>query len=481
MERGFTHKVTDVVDRLFPERQLLHRSRGHVRFLSLSKNTQIGIAATVFAFSGWFAFATASWLNGDRIIAAKNQRIAQIEGEYGELATLMETHQDQVMSVARELEQNNRQIISLLEQKSLLEQRLSALSEESETLRSSRDATEQARAVAGKRLSQVEGALNGAVGRATTLESSLSRTTAELAAVTAERDHAIDQARQLGLKLAELEVGMRGASGDRERLSKRLAEAVKRVDQLTNERDSALKGSRDLSDRVASLEKRIAEMRLTQRRVIARVEDGTRDTVEDMELVIGLTWLSADRLLGHARPAGQGGPFVGLGEAGRDVKNDAAKVEVALGRWSELQDLIRRLPLASPVDDYTVESGFGRRIDPFTKRWAVHAGVDLSVPGSRSKADIIAPAAGIVTFAGFSGPYGRLVEIDHGNGIVSRYAHLSRIAVHVGQRLERRHTLGQMGSSGRSTGTHLHYEVLHNGVALDPMRFLEAGKYVFKN
>lgn len=481
MERGFTKRVSDVVDRLFPERQLLHRSRGQVRFLSLSKNAQIVITASLFAVSGWVAFATASWVNGDRVIAAKNQRIAEIEGEYGRLANLMESHQDQVMSVAGELEQNNRQIIALLEQKALLEQRLSYLTEETEAQRAAREAAEQARNTAGRRLSQVEGALKGAVGRATTLESSLSQTTAELAAVAAERDHAIDQARQLGLKLAELEIGMRGASGERDRLAKRLADATKRVDQMASERDAAVKGGRDLSDRVTTLEKRIAEMRLTQRRVIARVEDGTRDTVEDMEQVIALTGLSADRLLGHGGQAGKGGPFIGIGEAGREVKNDAAKAEVALGRWSELQDLLHRLPLAAPVDDFNVESGFGRRLDPFTKRWAVHAGVDISAPGSRVKADIVAPAAGVVMFAGFAGPYGRLVEIDHGNGIVSRYGHLSRISVHAGQKVERRHVLGQMGSSGRSTGTHLHYEVLHNGQALDPMRFLEAGRYVFKN
>lgn len=481
MERSFTKRVSDVVDRLFPERQLLHRSRGHVRFFSLSKNAQIGIAATLFAMSGWFAFATASWWHGDRVIAAKNLRIAEIEGEYGHLASMMESHQDQVLLVAGELERNNRQIISLLEHKALLEQRLSNLSEESEAARNARESAEQARATAGRRLSQIEGALKGAVNRAATLESSLSQTTAELAAVTAERDHAIDQARQLGLKLAELEVGVRGASGERDRLAKRLADATKRLDQMAAERDSAVRSGRDLTDRVGALEKRISEMRLTQRRVIARVEDGTRDTVEDMEHVIALTGLSADRLLGTTSPAGRGGPFIGLGESARDVKSDAAKAEVALSRWSELQDLLHRLPLSAPVEDFGVESGFGRRIDPFTKRWAVHAGVDLSAAGTRTKAEIIAPAPGVVTFAGFSGPYGRLVEIDHGHGIVSRYAHLSRIAVHVGQKIERRHVLGQMGSSGRSTGTHLHYEVLHDGQALDPMRFLEAGKYVFKN
>jgi len=481
MERGFTKRVSDVVDRLFPERQLLHRSRGQVRFFSLSKNMQIGIAASLFAASGWFAFATASWWHGDRIIAAKNLRIAQIEGEYGHLANMMESHQDHVMMVAGELEQNNRQIISLLEHKALLEQRLSMLNEESEANRVARESAEQARASTGRRLSQVEGALKGAVSRATVLESSLSQTTAELAAVAAERDHAIDQARQLGLKLAELESGVRGTTGERDRLAKRLAEATKRLDQMTTERDSAVKSGKDLTDRVVTLEKRIAEMRLTQRRVIARVEDGTRDTVEDMEQIIALTGLTADRLLGRSGQVGRGGPFIGLSEAGRELKNDAAKAEIALGRWSELQDLLHRLPLSAPVEDFSVESGFGKRVDPFTKRWAVHAGVDLSAPGARTKVEIVAPAPGTVTFAGFSGPYGRLVEIDHGHGVVTRYAHLSRIAVHVGQRIERRHVIGQMGSSGRSTGTHLHYEVLHNGQALDPMRFLEAGKYVFKN
>lgn len=478
--QGFTGKVRDFVHRAFPERQLLHRSRGQVRFLTLGTPVQLVLVILLMSVTGWIAFATGAWLHRGNALADRERRLSQINHDYGALSSLMSTHQDQVLSIARELESNNRQILGLIEQKAQLEQRLASLTDDAETLRIARESAEQSRLTTHRRLSQVEGALNGAAERAAALESRLSTATAELAAVTAERDNAVDQGRQLGQKLAALESAVKGMAGDRDRGTKALADAKTRLDQAATERDHAVKSSRELSDRVVTLERRLAEMRDLQRHLIARVEGGARDTVDDIEQIIARTGLTAERLLRAANP-GQGGPFVGLGP-GETVAGQAQKVEIALGRWTELQNLLISLPLTAPVDDYFVESGFGRRVDPFTRRPAFHQGLDLSAASNRgNRPDILAPAPGMVVFAGFSGPYGRMVEIDHGNGIVSRFAHLSRINVRVGKYVERRDNLGQMGSSGRSTGTHLHYEILYQGNPLDPAKFLEAGRHVFKN
>ena len=104
-------------------------------------------------------------------------------------------------------------------------------------------------------------------------------------------------------------------------------------------------------------------------------------------------------------------------------------------------------------------------------------GVDLGgVPRSR----VYSTSPGVVTFVGNKGPYGRMVEIDHGLGLRTRYGHLRKILVKLKEKVAFRHKIGQMGSSGRSTGSHVHYEVLFDGKPIDPMKFLKAGMYVFK-
>jgi murein DD-endopeptidase MepM/ murein hydrolase activator NlpD len=125
------------------------------------------------------------------------------------------------------------------------------------------------------------------------------------------------------------------------------------------------------------------------------------------------------------------------------------------------------VPLAS---GYQVESGFGRRSDPIRGRAAQHTGIDLS---DDHGTPVLATAPGRVAVAGWEGGYGRVVEVDHGFGLRTRYAHLSVISVEVDQQVSRFTRLGRMGSSGRSTGTHLHYEVLLHGQHMDPARFMQ--------
>lgn len=117
-------------------------------------------------------------------------------------------------------------------------------------------------------------------------------------------------------------------------------------------------------------------------------------------------------------------------------------------------------------------SAFGNRVDPFNKHLAFHSGVDFALP---TGADVLAAAGGRIRFAGRNGGYGKLLEIDHGNGLVTRYAHLSRFHVRVGEVVTPGQRIAAAGSTGRSTGPHLHFEVLHNGRFADPQRFLALG------
>ena len=120
-------------------------------------------------------------------------------------------------------------------------------------------------------------------------------------------------------------------------------------------------------------------------------------------------------------------------------------------------------------------SGFGARIDPFTGRYAFHPGIDFAGPWG---APVHATAPGTVVFAGNRGGYGNMVEIDHGFGIHTRYGHLSAITVQVGAQVDKGAAIGRVGSTGRSTGPHVHYEVWYDDVVRNPSNFIEAGRHV---
>ncbi len=130
-------------------------------------------------------------------------------------------------------------------------------------------------------------------------------------------------------------------------------------------------------------------------------------------------------------------------------------------------------PSGRPVKEGWISSGYGRRTDPFTGKRDRHEGVDFA---GRPGSDIITVAAGVVTWSGTKSGYGRLVELDHGNGYVTRYAHNKKNLVAVGDLVEKGQTIAQMGSSGRSTGTHVHFEVLRDGKPVNPMRYVRAGR-----
>jgi murein DD-endopeptidase MepM/ murein hydrolase activator NlpD len=131
------------------------------------------------------------------------------------------------------------------------------------------------------------------------------------------------------------------------------------------------------------------------------------------------------------------------------------------------------LPDGRPVTKGWISSHFGKRADPFTGYSAFHKGMDFA---GRTGADIISVAAGVVTFSGQRSGFGRVVDINHGNGYVTRYAHLERTLVKVGDTIQKGQKVALMGSTGRSTGPHLHFEVLKNGVQVNPLKFIGAAK-----
>jgi murein DD-endopeptidase MepM/ murein hydrolase activator NlpD len=197
--------------------------------------------------------------------------------------------------------------------------------------------------------------------------------------------------------------------------------------------------------------------------------------------------ISSERMGGQSM-TGVGGPFEPVQASANGVANNAANSSVSnkadpnfralFNSWKRLDQLqtgIVAIPSARPVSSMALTSNFGIRVDPFRGGAAMHAGVDIPGPYATP---IYATADGFVGRTGRIGGYGNLVELEHGRGIQTRYGHLSSILVGPGKRIKRGELIGLMGSTGRSTGNHLHYEVRIDGRAVNPMPFLQSTDYL---
>ncbi|WP_378942846.1 peptidoglycan DD-metalloendopeptidase family protein [Mesorhizobium sp. ANAO-SY3R2] len=167
-----------------------------------------------------------------------------------------------------------------------------------------------------------------------------------------------------------------------------------------------------------------------------------------------------------------GGPLIVLDKS-TVFESKVKELDEALNALDRIKQQALKLPLANPAAGHSISSGFGVRKDPLIGAPALHSGMDFRAPPG---APARATASGTVTKAGWNGGYGRMVEIDHGDGFTTRYAHLSKVLVAPDQKVATGDEIGEVGSSGRSTGPHLHYEIRREGDAVDPLRFIKVGK-----
>ena len=221
--------------------------------------------------------------------------------------------------------------------------------------------------------------------------------------------------------------------------------------------------SSDIARLAAATELRVQQIEERQK-VLAAMVAGEK---VDAEVIAQLGYTLA-------RPGeeGRGGPFDASTKADPTFKSLFAS-------WKKLDNIADgaiAVPSDKPVKLASFQSAFGERTDPFERRRKMHAGIDLAAPIGTP---IYATADGIVSDAGWnSGGYGNLIKVDHGSGIETRYGHLSRILVSPGQRVTRGQQIGRMGSTGRSTGSHLHYEVRISGSAVNPIPFMRSTDYL---
>lgn len=260
-----------------------------------------------------------------------------------------------------------------------------------------------------------------------------------------------------------------------------LADALART---SAERDKVIADAQDALLRADDLEMKIALMEDQNDQIFRQLEEAMAVSVEPLDQMFRKAGLPTDNIIDQVRRgySGQGGPLTPLtfSTRGEEPSPDTMRANRLLNQMDRL-NLYRiaaeKAPFATPVRSaFRFTSGFGPRRDPKTGGRRLHKGVDFA---SSSGTPIHATADGVVIHAGWQSGYGRIVRIQHEFGIETRYAHLSKMRVKVGQRVSRGDHIGDMGASGRVTGVHLHYEVRVGGKAVNPMIYIKAANDVF--
>ncbi|QLP98043.1 MAG: M23 family metallopeptidase [Rhodoblastus sp.] len=234
-----------------------------------------------------------------------------------------------------------------------------------------------------------------------------------------------------------------------------------------------------LPERLGRVAASLDAIELRQVRQIATLESRARSQAQGFKQAIEATGLEPGRLKPPTVNSAMGGPFVPLklDRSGSLFEREAARLQDTLAETDRLRRLMPFMPVRRPLGPEAQQtSPFGARSDPFLGRAAMHAGLDFR---DELGAPVRATAGGQIITAGWTGGYGNMVEIDHGNGLTTRYGHMMAINVTEGQHVAAGAIVGKLGSTGRSTGPHLHYETRIDGEAVDPARFLRAGARLF--
>ena len=314
----------------------------------------------------------------------------------------------------------------------------------------------------------------------------------ETAAAKAERYYGrliADRQARLDAAMAQLSGGTGGVKGVADEIVRRHAALAMLLTDLKGSPGAAgaMAPISLASLKAGTPQAQLQAVAADQDRMIGAAEIYAKSRADRLRMAFRLAGIEPSAAGRGAGGEGLGGPLI---EA-RDPAALAAVLDVDTGFASRIQhaatDLTdvhtlsqaaEKLPLATPVDTPVRTSGFGARVDPFTHHGAFHPGQDFA---GAYLTPIHSTAPGVVSFTGQRTGYGNVVEIDHGGGFKTRYAHLQAISVAMGQRVGIGQRIGAMGSTGRSTGVHLHYEVWENGRVQDPTRFLKAGDYVQQN
>ncbi|MBB4284964.1 M23 family metallopeptidase [Roseospira goensis] len=422
--------------RAFPERHVMIRTdTGGFQSWTLGSLSQAVAAVVGVIMLGVVTYSVAMVIWVDAVIDAKTAEVQEAQDSYKQLLAEVALYRDQVAAVTRSLEDNTAVMARYVG---------------SEDTPAPRQRADAAAGDDGAATWQEE------AGRA--------------------RDALLGQ-------LAEMEAGMAELS-EAHQLLTRFDDFELEMRKTVLQRDLALEENQALTRRVNDLEDLVIEMETAQAALLDHFGAVAQTRIADIEGSLAEVGLDIDSMLEAMTTAGdgdgKGGPFVPADLPILDkpvLKESVTLLNTHVDRLDALRDLTEHLPLTRPVlSGYRLSSPFGVRRDPINGRLARHEGQDFSAPPGTP---VVAPAAGKVVYAGWRGRYGRTIEISHGLGLTTLYAHLSKITVETGESVSRGDLIGQVGNSGRSTGPHLHYEIRVKGTPRNPAKFMKAGQHVF--
>lgn len=443
MGQGLRHKKTEGENRLkrfiagapywFRERQIFYRRDGIVSFYSISGRTQIIASCLSLAFVSWVVFSTIYYISFDGVLRNKDRQITEARVAYRVAMKEFAGYNERLMKITRNLERTQSNLMVRFDP-------------------NARTKTGRSAKKPRNRFTDLSRALVRASQRAASYEiKQLEREWRELAARNATLEHG-------------------------------LASIGNEVENILTENGIIVGERNRLRKRVKLLETSISSLRIREDSIVTRLTKGTDKSISEASRVVAMTGLDLNMLIARvARLEGKtvasGGLFVSAGKTEDPLLLKVAVLDGKIERWRNIQQVYQRLPMIAPLEYYRKSSSFGMRRDPFTKRWSKHNGMDMAYA---MNSPILATAAGKVVYAGYRGGLGWFIEINHGLGVRTRYAHLRKVLVKTGDTVGFRHKIGLLGSSGRSNGPHVHYEILVDGKPVDPKKFIKAGKYVFK-
>jgi murein DD-endopeptidase MepM/ murein hydrolase activator NlpD len=477
MSETLVERVWAWLHETFPERQIYIRSDGRVQFFTFGPSLQATIAGLSLIFLGWVAFATVNVVFKDRIIAAKDHRyqemqsayenrVADLQTSYDELNGALVSAEDRFKETADELQTKQNTIFKFINRKGQVDQTLASLA-------SGAPSNQPVPAVINN------GAPTVLPSQGADSDSDSDEVQPQMTIAPAPQSPAPQQQQHSNKRASFLDFG--GAMGRIKGLlfGRGQDDNNYAISPATLARHPALKVLGLVTDRVAGIG--VAETALltgTEQRLAERVT-----TLQDIIRRTGIEPQQYERKFADAE--GVGGPDIPLqsvqieGISDDSFKNAYLSAAAVLEQMNGIFASLRHIPLTTPVhgDTFNRTSGFGPRVDPFTGRYSFHPGVDFAGPWG---SPVASTAGGTVVWAGPRGGYGNLVEIDHGYGIHTRYGHLSAILVRVGAKVSQGAPIGRLGSTGRSTGPHVHYEVWYDDVVRNPSNFIEAGRHVLQ-
>lgn len=467
----------------FPERQIYIRSDGRVQFFTFGPLIQAILAGGTLAFLGWVAFTSVNVVFKDHIIASKDKRYQQMQASYetrvGDLQVAYDTlnsalvtAEDTFKAHATDLENKQHTLSELIHHK----QALTAVVGNSVIGPASVTPESDVPEAAGSAADSLGSEGDITVGPPGSDAPPAPATTNVRPATGGE----VPMLRQT--PATDPRTARPTRSGFLEGAVQKLAGAFfgRRPAAPANLDHPALR-------QIAIETARLNKLAATERALTEETEQDVSNAIAHLNGAMRMAGIDpASFVMRSTRvEAGIGGPLIPLSTAAftgvldSGFNDHVAKITAELDQLTDVVKAMRSVPLTLPVQgpEFGRSSGFGARVDPFTKRLAFHAGLDFTGPYG---ATIHATAPGTVIFAGPRGPYGNAVEIDHGMGIRTRYGHMSAVLVRVGTKIDKGSPVGRLGSSGRSTGPHVHYEVWYDAAARDPKKFIEAGRYVLK-